>query len=733
VTEGKEVYTVLTTAKDQVKPNLVLAFAKPGSLTFTHQKIEPKEIKKYKSEGMFLSPYEAGISEEKNTLLTFEEGTPLGKSIYEILKISEPCLEVAITPNRGDLLSIYGLARELNLICDWEIKPFPNLEALKEGEAFNGKIIIEDTHGCFRYIGRSFSGIEVKESPFFIQKRLFLAGLRPINNIVDITNYVLLELGQPLHAFDFKKIEGKEIHVRQAREGESLLTLDGINRILAKEDLVIADQNKALVLAGIMGGEDSGVTYETEEIFLEAAWFNPKRIRMTAQRHKITTESSYRFERKIDPEGVLLGLLIATDLILKIVKPKHNSTIYDYYPHPYYPPIIEISSQKIYKLLGFEIETSFLEKTLKKLGTVEKTFEAYKVKPHSYRQDLKIPEDLIEEIARLYGYDKIPTKMPWGELTAKPLKPDLKLLRKLSKLCLGLGLTEVITYSFIDPEVLIKLNLPKFDHRMNYLELENPIAKHMSVMRTTLIPGLLECAKHNSFREVEDIGIFEIGKVFYPSKELAEEKLALALLLKGRKKLTPWEGYKKEYDIFDLKGILEELFSSLKVSVELRPYSTEVFLKRGISFDIFINGKKIGYAGALKSLILEEFDLKGPLFIAEIDVSSLLSSYIVAYEKFEIKKPPKYPSTSRDVSCVIDKKISLSEILDYIRSQKIPYLEKVELIALYEGASIPEDKKSITLRFYYRGDVKTLVDEEVNLIQDEVAKKLFDHFKAKPR
>lgn len=733
VTEGKEVYNVLTTAKEQVKPNLVLALAKPGSFTFTHQKIEVKEFKKITSQGMFLSPFEAGISEEKNRLLFFEEGTPLGKSIYEVLKISEPVLEVALTPNRGDLLSILGIARELNLICGWELKPFEFPQFLREGKDLPGKIKIEDQDGCFRYAGRLFEGIQVKESPFSLLKKLFLVGLRPINNIVDITNYVLIEIGQPLHAFDWTKIEGKEIIVRRARAGESLLMLDGVVRSFTEEDLVIADKNKALVLAGIMGGEESGVTEETRDIFLESAWFNPKRIRLSAQRHKITTESSYRFERHVDPEGVLVGLLRATELILKIAKPKEFSAISDVYPKVYVPPLIEITPKKIFKILGFEIERDYIERTLKKLGEVKINNETYQVKPYTYRQDLSIPEDLVEEIARLYGYDKIPLSLPWGELSAKPLSEELRLIKKIKKTIIGLGLFEIITYSFIDPELLLKLNFPKDDRRLNYLELSNPISSQLSVMRTTLIPGLLECALHNSAREAEDLAFFEIGKVFFPSKDLAEEKTFLGILLKGEKKLLPWEGYKRKYDIFDLKGILEELFSTLKIPVEFRPYTTEPFLKRGVSFDLYLFEEKIGFAGQLKNLILEELDLKGPIFLAEIDLTSLLSLSLDQKKRVEVKKPPKYPSTFRDVSCIIDKKIFFSEILDFLKKLEIPYLEKVELIALYEGVPIPEDKKSITLRFFYRAEDRTLLVEEVNAIQDEVAKRLFKHFKAKPR
>lgn len=733
VTDGKENFFVLTREKAQVKPNCVLALAKPGSLTFTHQKVEEKVIKRYKSQGMFLSPFEAGVSEEKDKLLFFKEDEKIGISIYEALGISEPVLEIAITPNRGDLLSILGIARELNLICGWEIKPFNFSPELLEGIPFSGKIRIEDEDGCFRYAGRLFSGVEVKESPFSLLKKLFLVGIRPINNIVDITNYVLIEMGQPLHAFDWSKIEGKEIIIRRAKPRETLLMLDGVERTLNEEDLVIADKNKALVLAGIMGGEESGVAEKTTEVFLESAWFNPKGIRFSSQRHKITTESSYRFERKIDPSGVITGILRATELILKIAKPKEFSVIADPYPKPYKAPAIEITPQRIYKILGFTLEKDFIENTLRKLGTLEIDGESFKVIPHSFRQDLLIPEDLVEELARLYGYDKIPATMPFATLTASPLNEEISFIKNLKTKLYGMGFFEVITYSFINPEVLKKLNLDLEDKRLKPLELSNPISSFLSVMRTTLIPGLLECAMHNSAREVEDLAIFEIGKVFYPSEELAEEKNYLGILLKGSKKMLPWEGFRKEYDIYDLKGVLEEIFSAFRLEVEIRPYSTEPFLKRGSSFDLFLSSEKIGYAGEIKNLILEELDLKGKVFVAELDLFRLLPHTIHKEKRIKVKKPPKFPSTFRDVSMIMDKNITFKAITEYIKNMHIPYLEKIELIALYEGPPIPEDKKSLTLRFYYRGEDRTLLVEEVNAIQEEIAQNLFAYFKAKPR
>ncbi len=734
VTDGKETFTVLTTAKDQVKINSIIGLVKPGSMTFGFEKVEIKAIKNYKSYGMFLSPYEAGLGEERDKLLILPQNSPVGESIYKILNVSEKVLDLAITPNRGDLLSILGVARELNTLTSWKLK-IPYFEDfLKEGEKFPGKIEILDKDGCFRYAGRFFKKIKVKESPFFIQKRLWLCGLRAINNIVDITNYVLLEFGQPLHAFDWGKIEGKIIKVRKAYPKERVLLLDGIEREFEEDDLVIADAKKAMVLAGIMGGEESGVSEKTENIFLESAWFNPKRIRKSSQRHKIVTESSYRFERNIDPEGVISGLLRATQLILKIAEPESYSQIIDIYPKTFFPPQISLPKQKLTKFLGFSIPSEEVEEILNKIGWVRKTGYGFQVVPFSYRQDIKITEDLIEEIARIYGYEKIPITFPKSILYSPEISPQIKFEKKIKNLLKSLGFSEVITYSFINPKTLENLNLSEDDKRLNFLEIANPLSITQSIMRTTLLPGLIETACFNFFREITSLKIFEIGKVFFPTSNiLAEESLYLGILIMGYANKEVWYEDLRKFDLYDLKGYLNSIFENLKIDINFIPYSSEPFLKRGISFDLYLENKKIGFAGEIKNSILKEFDLKTNVLIAEINLEPLLEKQKEIEKVHEVKKPPKYPSTFRDVTCLIKKEIKIGEILDYVKILSIPYLENVNCIKIYEGPPIPEDEKSITIRFWYRAQDRTLKDEEINKIQEEVAEKIFKRFSAKPR
>jgi phenylalanyl-tRNA synthetase beta chain len=732
VTDGKEEFTLLTTAKDQVSPGLVLGAVKPGSMVFSGEKVEEKVVKGFKSYGMFLSPYEAGLGLEKDKLLSFPPDTPLGVSIYEVLKVSEPVLELAITPNRGDALSILGAARELYALTKWELRE-PTFEE-KEGFEIDEVVKIEDEDGCFRYTGRLLKGIEVKESPFYIQKRLWLCGQRPINNVVDITNYVMLEIGQPLHAFDWETLEGRRIIVRRAKEGERLLMLDGVEREFSQEDLVIADAKRPVALAGIMGGEETGVNQDTKEVFLEAAWFNPKRIRRTSQRLKVSTDSSYRFERCVDPEGVLKGLLRACELLKKEAGAKEVSRVIDVYPCPYQPPKIYVSFERVNQYLGFELDKEEVKEFLGRVGRIKEVEDGLEFEPFSYRQDLKIPEDLIEEVARIYGYERIPTTFPVASLYAEAPLFEIKVLQKLRQILSGLGFYEVVNYSFIDPAWIKSLMLKEGDKRLKVLELANPLSVNQSVMRTSLVPGLIETARINYFREISGLKVFEVGKVFFPTEELlAEEPYRLGLLMMGYREKDEWYSEDTKFDIFDLKGVLEELFRALSLEVELRPYSEEPFLKRGLSFDLYFGDKKVGFAGEVKNLVLKAFDLKEVVFVAEVDLEALLEPLKEVWEKAEVKKPPKYPSTFRDVTCIVKRELKIGEILDYIASLEVPWLEEVKCIKIYEGPPIPEGEKSISLRFWYRAKDRTLKDEEVNQVQEELARKIFEHFGARPR
>ncbi|RUM89329.1 MAG: phenylalanine--tRNA ligase subunit beta [Thermodesulfatator sp.] len=732
VTEGKRRYTVVSGAPG-LAPGLKVALALPGSITFSGMKIQETRLRGVSSQGMLLSPYEAGVSGEKDRLLLLPSQAELGRPFYEALGLAEPVLEVAVTPNRGDCLSLLGVAREVSALTGAPLR-LPEIPELPEGDL--RELIdcyIEDEEGCFRYAGRLLEGLQVRESPFWMAQRLWMCGLRPLNNLVDVTNYVMLELGQPLHAFDYEKIRGKKIVVRAAREGESLRTLDGELRELPPGTLVIADAEGPVAVAGVMGGEESGIREETRTVFLEAAWFNPVRIRRSARNLKLSSESSYRFERGVDPEGVLRALDRAAALLAEVAGGRVIPGRVDLYPRPWQAPEIRLRRTKLESYLRWGRPLSEAASYLERLGgRVELREEEILFRPPSHRGDLALEEDLIEEVARLYGYDRLPVTLPVGELFASSVEREDRLLSRVREALTALGFYEVINYSFIDPRALEALELAENDPRLRPLPLANPLSETQSVMRTTLLPGLLETARFNFFREVGRLRIFETGKVFFPQEEgLPEERLHLGLLLLGDFEPAFWGRRGRPADIYDLKGVLEVLFQTLGVEgLALEPHAREVFLRRGLSFRLLAQGKEIGFAGEVKNYLRTRYELPAPVLVAEMDLTACLA---LPEAPRHYRGLPRFPATSRDLSVVVREELPAGEILQFLSRLDIPYLERVEIVDVYRGEPLSAGEKSVTIRFVYRALERTLTDEEVNALQEEVAAKVLAAFEARRR
>ncbi|QJA06798.1 phenylalanine--tRNA ligase subunit beta [Thermosulfurimonas marina] len=732
LSDGKRRYTVVSGAPG-LKPGLKVALALPGAVTFSGAKVQETRLRGVPSEGLLLSPYEAGVSEEKNRLLILPPEAEPGFPFHEALGLSEPVLEVAVTPNRGDCLSILGVAREVSALTGAPLK-FPEIPAFPEGDLREYlECAIEDEEGCFRYAGRLLEGLSVGESPFWMAQRLWMCGLRPLNNLVDVTNYVMLELGQPLHAFDYERIRGKRILVRAAREGEGLRTLDGQWRELPTGTLVIADAEGPVAVAGVMGGEESGVREETRRVFLESAWFNPVRIRRSARSLRLSTESSYRFERGVDPEGVPRALDRAAALLVEVAGGRILPGKIDLYPRPWKAPEIRLRRTKLISYLRWERPFSEAGAYLKRLGgEVQVGEEELLFRPPSHRGDLVLEEDLIEEVARLYGYDRLPVTLPVGELSARPLEREDRVLSRVREALTALGFYEVINYSFIDPRALEVLELPEGDPRLRPLRLANPLSETQSVMRTTLLPGLLETARFNFFREVGRLRIFEVGRVFFPGEgELPEERLHLGLLVLGLFEPPFWGGRGRPADIYDLKGVLETLFESLGLSgLTLKPQSREVFLRRGLSFRLLAGEQEIGYAGEVKNYLRAQYELPAPLLVAEMDLTACLA---LPELPRRYQGLPRFPATSRDLSLVLREEVPAGEVLQFLTGLDIPYLEKVEVVDVYRGEPLAAGEKSVTIRFVYRAPERTLTDEEVNALQEEVAAKVLSAFGGRRR
>ena len=734
ISDGKRDYQVVCGAPN-VREGLKTAFAPPGTILFTGEKIKKAEIRGVPSEGVLCSAYEIGLSEDHSGILELPPETPLGQRVTKLLGLSEPILEISITPNRGDCLSLLGIAREVAAVCGIPFKGLA-LPSLPLGEDIFRltQVRIEVPELCYRYAGRLLQNVTVRPSPFEIQKRLWLCGLRPINNIVDITNYVLLEVGQPLHAFDFDLLEGRRIVVRLAKEGEEILTLDGEKRVLTSETMVIADAQRPVAIAGVMGGEETAVTEKTKNVFLESAWFNPSNIRRTSQRLRLSTESSYRFERGIDPEGVILGLERATDYMVRLAGGEVIPGRIDEYPRPYTPPEIRLRPQKLSLYLKVDFSEPEIKETLEKVHVkVMKGVEGFICTPPSFRHDLRLEEDLIEEIARLYGYDRLPTSLPRAEIAGRPPSSRDRYLERLRHLMTALGLYEIINFSFISPKFADLLLLPETDPRRKCVPLANPLSEEQSVMRTTLIPGLLETARGNIFREIRDVHIFEIGRVFWPraGEPLPEERHHLGILITGMASLPSCHTPSRMVDFFDLKGLLESLFEHLYLShVDFVPHTEEPFLRKAVSATIEVHKQPVGKMGEIAPRVRESLDFPQPIFVCEIDLEKLFS---FISEERTYRPLPKFPATTRDLALLLGDEILAANLLSFIQEEKVPYLEKVFVLDVYQGPNIPAGKKSLTLRFVYRAQDRTLTDEEVNSIQEKIAAKIIKHFRAQPR
>ncbi len=734
VSDGQKDYQVVCGAPN-VREGLKTVLAPANTILFTGEKITPGEIRGIRSEGVLCSAYELGLSEDHTGLLELDEETPLGRPAVEVLGLSEPVLEVAITPNRGDCLSILGMAREVAAITG---KPYqaPKIPALPLGEDINDltSVTIEVPELCYRYCGRLLRGIKVGPSPFDIQKRLWLCGLRPINNIVDITNYILLLVGQPLHAFDFDLLRGHRIIVRKAKAGEKILTLDGEERTLDEETMVIADAERPVAIAGIMGGEETAVHEGTQNVFLESAWFNPSSIRLTGQRLRLSSESSYRFERGVDPEGVVRGLELAAQMMASLGGGEIVPGRIDVYPRPYNPREIKLTSKRVQLYLKVDLPQKDLQDILERVEVQTRPDgEDLLCTPPSFRHDLVLEEDLIEEIARLYGYDRLPSAIPVAEIGGRPPEKIDIFIQRAKTLLTALSLYEVINYSFISPRFIDWLALGEGDPRRNVVPLANPLSEEQSVMRTTLIPGLLQTAQVNLFREVPNLRVFELGKVFLARKgqELPEERIKLAGLLTGRVHPESCHEKAREIDFFDLKGILESFLKHLGVSsYNLKPLAQEPFLRPGLSARLHVQGKDLGFLGEIRQEVLDHYDLKGPIFVFEIDFEDLVD---LARDERKYRPLPKFPATTRDLALILDDHVPAAAVLDFVAQQELPYLEDVYIIDVYRGKPIPEGKKSLTLRFVYRAQDRTLTDEEVNQIQEGLTQELCQKFQAQVR
>ncbi|MBI5188581.1 MAG: phenylalanine--tRNA ligase subunit beta [Nitrospirae bacterium] len=639
--------------------------------------------------------------------------------------------EVNVTPNRPDCLSILGIAREVSVAFRVPLK-IHVCEIKGELPLSDFSVEIFNHELCSRYAGRVIKDVRISDSPEWIKTRLEKCGIRAINSVVDITNYVLLEFGHPLHAFDADTINGKKIKVGMpdtvllqtpnSKLQTKIKTLDGVEREILGDSLLIWDAENPIAVAGVMGGLETEVNDSTANVFLESAYFEPFSIRRTSKRLNLISESSYRFERGADIEFLEKALNRAALMIREIA----GGTIYeiiDVYPVRYVPEPIKIRYDRINRILGTEISNADMLKILKKLGiTTEDKGDFFIVYPSAYRRDIKRDSDVAEEIARSYGYDRIPSRIPRSPLSSGKLDKKMMNIIRIREAMRKSGFTEVINYSFMSPSSLDVIAVPQADRRRNVIVINNPLRQDESLLRTTLIPALIGNFKYNLDRGIRDIRFFEISSVFEDiGRPLPLEELRLGGIFYRDKTPSLWKEDVEGF--FITKGAIESMFEELKINEYSFSSSSELFLHKGQASDIYVRGAYAGYLGVLGPEIVERLDLKKQrpeIVVFELNLDLLLT---LIPDSIKYNEIPRYPYVERDIAIIVDESLSASEIKEIIRTFPSELIEEVSVFDSYRGSNIPEGKKSLAFNIRYRAKDRTLTDDEV----EELHASLVEH------
>jgi phenylalanyl-tRNA synthetase beta chain len=731
VNNGREILDIVCGARNfQVGDKVALAqigTVLPGDFRIKRSKIRGEE-----SWGMLCSERELGFSDESAGIMIlpreFEPGIPL----FEALGLKDTIYEIGLTPNRADCLSVIGIAREIAAKLGIKVK-YPGHGVDEKGAVITGiaSVVVDDPELCPRYAARYISGCEIGPSPGWLVNRLKSVGLRSINNVVDITNYVLMEYGHPLHAFDFDKLADGKIIVRRAYEGELFRTLDGQERILRSTDLTIRDGSRAVALAGIMGGENSEISYSTSNILLESAYFNPSSTRLTSKRLGLHTDASHRFERGADINIIIRAIDRAAALIAELSGGTVAKGILDVYPNEFIPRKIAARVDKINGNLGLQLTDDTIGRIFQNLEFGVEIVQPgiFEVSIPSFRVDIEREIDLVEEVARLNGFENIPATMAIAAVCSDLPPRHQRLERRLRNLMTAQGFNEIINFSFISPAAFDKLLLEENDPRRVTVKICNPLVEEQSVMRTTLLSSLLDTALRNiSYREMNQ-HIFELRRVYLPkaNQELPDEPLYLAGVLTGRRDVTGWNQAQDQVDFFDAKGVVETILKDFNVAdAHFSVENIEKFYHPGKACNVMLGNETAGSIGELHPDVLENFGIDQNVYYFEIDFEKLLNS---CREAISIIPPSRYPDSTRDIAMLVADEVSFKMILESVTNLKIKEIEDVDIFDLYKGEHIPPGQKSIAIRVRYRSYEKTLTDDEVAHLHERVVKHLINVLK----
>ena len=718
-----------------LKKNMLVPVALPGTLFPDGLLLEKTVVRGVTSEGMICSEKELELGTDQSGVLALNPQLHTGDTLGKALALSDMVFDIDLTPNRSDCLSILGIAREIAAIQKTKLTyPAIHLPGTENHIFKYTSVEIEAPDHCPRYAARLLFDVSVAPSPYWLQDRLISVGLRPINNIVDVTNFVLMETGQPLHAFDLDRLSENRIVVRLAKKGEIFTTLDQKNRTLSSDTLMICDGEKAVAIGGVMGGLNSEIETNTTRVLIESAYFSPLSIRRTSKKLNLATEASYRFERGVDPEGTVKALDRAAQLMTQVSDSKLIGGIIDEYPKTIPKNRIVLSTKQTNRLLGTDLDrdemNDFLRSIEFSVDPVDKDNLA--VVPPGFRVDIKRPEDAMEEIARLAGYNNIPTTFPLMPTDGRQRNRRLHLRNRIKLLMIGFGFSEAINYSFDDVKSCDHLGFGKKDPRRNMVDILNPLNEEQSAMRTSLIPGLLRTVQGNISQQIKNLKLFEVGKTFISSgrENLPDEKEMIAILWTGTRSDPAWHSKETPCDFFDIKGVIESLFKGLNFEGALftdMPDNGCDYTRLGETAKILYNNELIGMVGMVAPSILQNFGLKQSVYIAEINIDSLFPFLSVIKQS---KPIPKYPAVYRDFTIIIDKEIASGKIMACVEDAREELVESTFLFDVFEGNPIPEGKKSISFRITYRSSSRTLADEEVNQVHQKISGRLLKSFDA---
>lgn len=722
--DGEEITKQIVTAATNVAVGQIVPVAYHKSRLADGTEIKKGKLRGVVSEGMFCSVAEFGISsdlvrpEEAQGIYIFPEGTPIGLDIKEALMLNDTVYEFELTANRADCFSMVGLSREFGIMTNQKAL-FPVIMVNENGESIEGKasVAIEAHDLCTRFTSRLVTNVTIEPSPLWMQNRLRNSGIRPINNVVDVTNYVMLELGQPMHAYDYDCVADHTLIARRAKAGETLTTLDGNERELNESMLIIADTKGPIGVAGVMGGLTSEVTDKTTNVLFEAAVFNGPSIRRTSKALGMRSEASGRFERGVNHKYTAYAIDRAAQLLQQICSScKVSVGVIDVYPEPVEQRTVTFTAEQINDYLGTSIEKDRMIDILTKLefGITESGDTIEALVP-TWRDDVTVMPDIAEEVARIVSYDNIAPTIPVAVLSSGGMTPKKALTKEVTHYLAHAGLSQIITFSFMHKDGLTNMMLPEGDNRYTAIPILNPISEEFPYMRTTLVPAVIEAAKRNIAQQNKDLWLFETANVYEPKAlpltEVPHERPMACGIMMGKVTEAAWNQAQRDTDFYDVKGVVDGLLAKLGLTqFDIQP-SSESYYHPGVSAHYTVNGVTIANYGELHPQVVKNFDLSGKVYMFEIDLEAVLS---ITVPPFRYQSFSKFPGTSRDLAIVAPVSVTSGEIVALIKEHGGEYLESVSIFDVYEGEHIEAGYRSLAYNLQFRSMEGTLNDEDID-------------------